>query len=60
MIIFLRFISLLLISLFILRIIGEYTPFLAPYIGVILIITLIICLYYALKIEIKNFKKRKE
>ncbi|RHJ04301.1 hypothetical protein DW143_23895 [Bacillus sonorensis] len=57
---FLKFISLLLIGFIILMLIGEYAPFLAMPLWIILIVALVICLYYAIKLEMKNFKNRKE
>ncbi|MDA7025689.1 hypothetical protein PJ311_03560 [Bacillus sp. CLL-7-23] len=57
MIIFLRLISLTFVAFCLLFLIGEYAHFLLIPVWVLLISALIICLYFVIKIEMKNLKK---
>ncbi|GIN25553.1 hypothetical protein B4092_4771 [Bacillus licheniformis] len=60
MIFILRFLSILLILLLVLFLVGKYLPFLGMPIWIGLFIALILCLYFAIKFELKKLKNGKE
>ncbi|NPC93449.1 hypothetical protein HOO54_14700 [Bacillus sp. WMMC1349] len=59
MLVLLRFLSLFLLTCVILIVVSQFAPFLAEPLLVVSIIALMICFYFVIRLEIKNFKKRK-